>query len=122
MRQLDRVRDAMIVSRRKSRGKPAESIDRLKSMVERHILNEEATLYEPLRLKFGRGGPIDTMTREHRSIRQSLGRLLSALDAYSAGRTRIADLQSSLNSLQKEIGEHIEKEEKVLFWLADLKL
>jgi len=122
MRQLERVRNEMLVSPRRSRGKPGESIGLLKSIVETHLLNEESTLYEPLRLRLGRNGPIDAMTREHRSIRQALGRLLSASDEYGAGRTRIGDLQFCFNSFRKEIGEHIEKEEKVLFWLADLKL
>ena len=122
MNQLDRVRNAMMVSPRQSRGKPGESIDVLRSMVEAHLLNEEAAIYEPLRLRLGRNGPIDTMTREHRSIRQGLGRLLSASDEYGTGRTRIGDLQSCFDSLQKEIGQHMEKEERILFWLADLKL
>ena len=122
MRQLDRVRNAMAVSQRQSRGKPGESIRVLKGMVEAHLMNEEATLYDPLRLRLGRDGPIETMTREHRTIRQALARLLSVLGEYSAGRTRIGVLQSCFNSFQEEIGEHIEKEEKVLFWLADLTL
>lgn len=114
MRQLDLVRNEMMASPRQSRGKPGESIGLLKSMLEKHLMNEESTLYEPLRLRLGRNGPVDAMTREHRSIGRALGRLLSASDEYSAGRIRIGDLKLHFNSCRKEIGEHIEKEEKVL--------
>ena len=121
-RQLDSVRNAMTETPRPSPGTLRRSIDRLTSLVEAHFVDEESTLYEPLKLRLGRDNPVDAMAREHRRMRQSLGRLLSASIEYKADSSRIGDVRSRFDSLEKEMGEHMDKEETVLFWLADLRL
>jgi len=97
-------------------------IDGLGSRLEAHFADEERTLYKPLKQRLGKDSPISEMVREHRSIRRTFEKLRSASNEYEAHRSRIGDLRLSLDSLQREINGHIEKEEKVLFWLADLKL
>ncbi|MGH9919875.1 MAG: hemerythrin domain-containing protein [Nitrososphaerales archaeon] len=121
-RQLDLVRKAITESPRPSPGELRESIGRLESLVERHFAYEENSLYKPLKRRLGKDNPIDQMDREHRLLRQTLGRLLSASVEYSVNPSLIGDLQSCFKSFQNETGEHSEKEEAVLFWLADLKL
>lgn len=121
-RQLDLLRKAIGESERPSPRGLCESIDHLASLVETHFDREESSLYKPLKLRLGRDNPVDSMAREHRSIRRTLGGLVSASAEYKADRSGLPGVQSRFDSLQREMGEHMEKEEQVLFWLADLKL
>ncbi len=98
------------------------SIDRLESLVERHFAGEEESLYKPLKLRLGRRDSVDAMTKEHRTIRKTLRKLHSSLARCEANPGRIGELRSCFDSLQRELGEHVEREETVIFWLADLKL
>jgi hemerythrin-like domain-containing protein len=100
----------------------ARSVERLESLVEAHMVDEESSLYEPMKRRLGRDNPIDEMAREHRSIRQGLSQLHSVSVEYSDDPSRIGDVKSHLKSLEEKIGEHMNREEGVLFWLADLKL
>ena len=120
--QLDLVRNAMTESPLPSPRDLQKSIERLRSLVERHFVDEEGSLYTPLKRRLGRANPVDAMTREHRLMHQTLGRLVSASIEYTVDSGRIGDVRSCFDSFQREMGEHLEKEETVLFWLADLKL
>jgi hemerythrin-like domain-containing protein len=98
------------------------SIDRLESLVEKHFTGEEESLYKPLKLRLGRRDSVDAMTQEHRTIRKTLRELRSSLTRCKADPSRAGELRSCFDSLQREMGEHVEREETVIFWLADLKL
>ena len=98
------------------------SIDLLESLLETHFMGEEESLYKPLKQRLGRSNPVDGMTREHRTIRKRLGELDSSMARCLADSGRAGELRSCFDSLQRELGEHIQREEAVLFWLADLKL
>ncbi len=121
-RQLDILRKAMAQSPRPSSRELGRAARRLASLIQRHLENEESTVYKPLSLTMGRHSPTDMMAREHRSIRQGLARLASALGEQEVNDARIEESRSRLASLQEQISAHMETEEKVLFWLADLKL
>jgi hemerythrin-like domain-containing protein len=98
------------------------SIDRLGLLVEKHFAGEEESLYGPLKLRLGRKNSVDAMTEEHKAIRRTLKELHSSLARCQADSDRVGELRSCFDSLQRELGEHIEREETVVFWLADLKL
>ena len=99
-----------------------QSIDRLESLVGKHFTGEEESLYKPLKLRLGRKNSVDVMTQEHKTIRKTLRELRSSLARCKADSSRVGELRSCFDSLQRELGEHIEREETVVFWLADLKL
>lgn len=120
-RQLGLVRRS-IESPGRSSAELRESVALLRSLVDSHFVAEEKTVYAPLKLKLGRDNPVDAMALEHRAIRRNLGLLLSASTENGAGRSRFGKLQSCFDSLQKEMEDHLGKEEAVLFWLADLRL
>jgi hemerythrin-like domain-containing protein len=98
------------------------SIDRLESLVEKHFTGEEESLYRPLKLRLGRKNSVDAMTQEHKTIRKALRELHSSSERCKADPSSVGGLRSCFDSLQRELGEHIEREETVVFWLADLKL
>ncbi len=98
------------------------SIERLGSLVEMHFTGEEESLYKPLRLRLRRSNPVEAMTREHRTILKTLGELHSCLARCRADSSRSGELRSCFYAFQRELGKHIEREETVVFWLADLKL
>lgn len=112
------VKDSSPSSKRRLRG----LIDVLGSRLEAHFIDEERILYKPLKQRLGKDSPTSEMMREHRSIHRTFEEVRSGSTEYEGDGSRIGDLQLSLESLQREIGGHLEKEEKVLFWLADLKL
>jgi len=122
LRQLGLVQasltDPLPYSKRRLRG----LIDGLGSLLEAHFIDEESILYRPLKQRLGKHSPTGEMMREHRSIHRAFEKLRSGSTEYERGRSRTGDMQLSLDSLQREISGHLEKEEKVLFWLADLKL
>jgi len=121
-RQIDLMRNATVALSAASSGELRESIDRLASLVEKHFDDEESSLYEPLKLKLGRDNPVDAMVEEHKSIRQTLRRLRSVSTEFVANPNSTGDLRTCFDSLQRQVGEHLAKEETVLFWLAELKM
>lgn len=121
-RQIDLMRNATVVPSPSSSGALQESIDRLASLVEKHFDEEESSLFEPLKLRLGRDNPVDAMVDEHKSIRQTLRRLRSVSTQSVVDPKLTGDLRTCFDSLQRQLGEHLAKEETVLFWLAELKL
>ena len=121
-RRIESFRNAIAGHPLPSSGELRVSIGRLGSLVESHLYEEETGVYRQLRRRLGRDNPIDQMAREHKLIRRTFDSLLSLSSEYEADPSRIVDVRSCLDSLQREVGAHFEKEETVLFWLADLKL
>jgi hemerythrin-like domain-containing protein len=122
VRQLGLVRASIKDSSPSSTKRLRGLIDDLGSRLEIHFIDEEKLLYKPLKQRLRKDSPTDEMLEEHKSIHRTFERLRSGSTQYEADRSRIGDLQLCLDSLQKELRGHLEKEEKVLFWLADLKL
>ena len=120
-RQLELLRGST-GAQRPSAGALRKSIVRLTSSIETHLTEEESGLYRPLNLRLRGDSPADSMMQEHRLILQRLRRLQSSSLEYGEDPSRMAAVKANLSSLSREIGEHMDKEETVLFWLADLKL
>jgi len=81
----------------------------------RHFGEEEAVLYKPLGLVLGKDGPTGEMIGEHRSIQSTLEKVGASLKSR---RTNSHDLRPMLDSLDRLVRGHMDKEERVLFWLA----
>jgi hemerythrin-like domain-containing protein len=108
----------IMASSSNSRGRLRHAVNRLAALTETHFTEEETSLYEPLRSKMRSAGPVDSMGQEHRSILRDFRRLSASI----RNQAQIRELRYSFILLETEIDKHIEREEKVLFWLAELKL
>jgi hemerythrin-like domain-containing protein len=119
-RQLKLLRT--ITSRPSSTDRLRELVNILESQLRTHFNHEERGLYKPLGRKLGRDSPVSQMRLEHRSIRRTFEAFRRSSTECGAGQSRSGELQRCFEALQEQVNGHLEKEEKVLFWLAGLKL
>ncbi len=99
--------------------------EKLASELSFHFEREEKTLYAILEKRMaGYAEPVSVMKQEH-------GRLSSCVNKFTmeVGRmlrehdtVRTWELTSSLQDLRAELSDHVSREERVLFWLAELHL
>ncbi len=69
------------------------------------------------------GGPIGVMMNEHEQGRKLVAKLKIAVALYTSGdRTATVILQSTITEYVALLKQHIEKENNVLFAMADIKL
>ncbi len=99
-----------------------KSILTLGPMLKSHFDNEEKGLYESLEASLGKDSPTEGLVGEHRAIYREFKQLVDILAKYEDEPTFLRHLKTSVNLLQKMMNEHIEKEEKVVFWIAQVKL
>ncbi len=100
-----------------------EAVDFVRNFADScHHGKEEANLF-PLLEERGvpkEGGPLGMMLREHDAGREYIGAIDGAIAAYEAGDTAAARLiAESVRGYIALLGEHIWKEENVLFPMAD---
>ena len=115
IRQLDRVH-RLLDDKKHLLGR--ESIDALGAQLKVHLAHEEEALYRPLKSILKERSPTGELMKDHRSIRRAL-RELEGLAAASGGQASASDLRGQLQILQSALREHMVKEEKVAYWLAD---
>jgi len=99
--------------------------EKLASDLAFHFQREEKSLYAALEDRMGeKSGPVATMKREHTSLEISINRFTSEvgrmLNDHDAVKTW--ELTSCLQDLRSGLSDHVSREEKVLFWLAELHL
>jgi len=99
-----------------------ELVNILESQLRTHFNHEERGLYKSLSKRLGRHSPIGQMRLEHTSIRRTFEAFRRSSIEYGAGQSRSGELKRCFEALQEQVVGHVEKEEKVLFWLADVKL
>jgi iron-sulfur cluster repair protein YtfE (RIC family) len=90
-----------------------------------HFEREEKALYPVLEKRMGeKGDPVSVMKQEHQ-------RLLECLRAFTSEVSRMIKehdavktwgLSSTLQDLRSGLSDHMSREERVLFWLAELHL
>jgi hemerythrin-like domain-containing protein len=69
------------------------------------------------------GGPIGVMLNEHEQGRKLVAKLKDAVTRYTSGnKTAAADFQLTTSEYVTLLTQHIEKENDVLFAMADAKL
>lgn len=87
-----------------------------------HFDYEERGLYRPLEASLGKDSPTGGMVDEHRAIYRAFQELVGTLSKYEIEPTLARHLKTEAGKLQRMMSEHIVKEEKVLFWIAEVKL
>jgi len=94
-------------------------------LLKTHFAHEQTALYGPLRSTLGGDSPTDSMLEEHRSIQRAYERVLAALaecESQASSSQAREGLRFHIDSLQGITTEHIRKEEKIIFWIAELNL
>ncbi len=99
--------------------------ERLAGDLSLHFQREERALYPVLEKRLGNNTePVVVMKQEHR-------RLLNCMKSFTSEVSRMIRehdaiktwaLSSALQDLRSELSDHMSREERVLFWLADLHL
>ncbi len=88
-------------------------------LLKTHFAHEETALYGPLDAKLKGSSPTRELVKDHQSIQEAFDRLA---DACLVSGAPSADQRDQLSSLRSLLNRHLEKEEKVVFWLADYHL
>lgn len=90
-----------------------------------HVGKEEKILFSVLEKRLGKDWElVEVMRREHEELLGSLESLRSELDRMIIDHdtVRTWNLTSKLQDLRGAMSDHLSREEKVLFWLAELRL
>lgn len=120
-KHLALVKNEVTRSQSKSPEKLMGLVDDLGARIAKHITHEEQSLYKQLKIRLKKDSPTDEMIMEHELIRNEFATLRHKCAEYETVDSYVA-ISQSLDSLQRKLGEHMKKEEKVLYWLADIKL
>ncbi len=90
-----------------------------------HFQREEKALYPILEKRMAeKAEPVAIMKQEHERLSNCLNKFTSEvarmLKEHDSVRTW--ELSSSLQDLRSELSDHVSREERVLFWLAEIHL
>jgi hemerythrin-like domain-containing protein len=99
-----------------------ESVATLGVQLRVHFRHEEKAVYEPLNSKLKGSSPTRELVQDHSYIWKAFNKLSEADLALSAGEDSSAQLKGRISSLRLTLRKHLEKEEKVVYWLADCLL
>jgi len=115
--------------------KPAQSKRLLRSLLEesrkmwlelsQHTTKEDKVLFPLLEKRMGsEAGPVRVMSREHLELLSSVVALRSEVQRSIEDDDALKtwNLASILQTLRAGLSDHISREERVLFWLAELRL
>lgn len=95
-----------------------ESVSELGSRLEVHFACEERVLYAPLSARLKGRSPTEELLNDHQGIRE----VFNSLNKMEAEGASVSDLREQVFLLWFALKEHLGKEERVLFWLADSRL
>ena len=92
--------------------------------LETHFKHEEESLYGPLVSALGKASAVSPMMDGHRAMRRASKEMMVALAEYRARQRpgARAALEEKVGSLHRIVEEYVRKEEKVVFWIAELTL
>jgi regulator of cell morphogenesis and NO signaling len=102
-----------------------ESSGRMRENLQLHVNKEERGLFPVLESRLRKDRELlEVMRREHAELLASLESLMSELDRmtrdHDTKKTWI--LASRLQELRGDLSDHLSREERVVFWLAELRL
>ena len=98
---------------------------RMREDLRQHTSKEEKGLFPILETRLGKDRElVEVMKREHEELLQSLESLTTELDRMTKDHDtkRTWNLVSRLQDLKGGLSDHLTREERVLFWLAELRL
>jgi hemerythrin-like domain-containing protein len=125
MRQLEVVRGNIEEASPSSVRALRASLHELGARLETHFDRERETLYEPLRSALGKDSPIGSMLEGHKAMKRTYRELLSDLGNFEthpfSPQIRV-DLRARVESFQRMFRDYVRKEEKIVFWIAELNL
>ena len=124
-RQLGWLESSGPAMTRKILVRPLSGGEKLASDLSFHFQREEKALYPLLEKRMAdKAEPVTVMKQEHQRLSTCLSiftsevaRMLKEHDTV-----RTWELSSSLQDLRSELSDHISREERVLFWLAEIHL
>jgi len=102
-----------------------ESSRQMRENLELHVNKEERGLFPILEARLGKDRElIEVMRREHSELLCSLESLRSELDRMTKDHDtkKTWNLASRLQDLRGDLSDHLSREERVVFWLAELRL
>jgi len=97
-------------------------IDALGGRLRLHFVLEEETVYRPLNFVLKEDSPTEELMEDHRSIRLAIKKLGRMDTSLREGQASMSDLRYQIRFLDSAFRKHFEKEEKVVFWLAEHNL
>ena len=98
---------------------------RLEENLQLHMMKGERGLFPILESRLGKDRKlVELMTREHVELLASLESLRSELDRMTKDRDtrKTWMLASRLQELRGDLSDHLSREERVVFWQAELRL
>jgi len=99
-----------------------ELIDALGGRLRLHFVLEEEIVYRPLNFVLKEDSPTEELMEDHRSIRLAIKKLGRMDTSLREGQASMSDLRYQIRFLDSAFRKHFEKEEKVVFWLAEHNL
>lgn len=102
-----------------------ETERQMRTSLEQHTRKEERGLFPVLESRLGEDrGVVEVMKLEHVELLESLESFKTELDRMNREHDtkKTWNLASKLQELRGELSDHLSREERVLFWLAELRL
>lgn len=102
-----------------------ETSRQMREDLQQHTNKEEKSFFPILESKLGNDRElVDVMKREHEELIRSLASLTAELDRMMKDHDtkKTWNLVSRLQDLKGGLSDHLSREERVLFWLAELRL
>ena len=102
-----------------------ESSGQMSENLQLHVSKEERGLFPVLESRLGKDRDLlEVMRREHAELLSSLESLRSELDRMTKDHDtkKTWTLASRLQELRGDLSDHLSREERVVFWLAELRL
>ncbi len=102
-----------------------EPSNHLSERLKGHLDREEKSFFPVLEARLGKDrGIIEVMKREHKEILRSLNAFEEELDRMVKERDtrKTWNLSSYIQELRASLSDHMSREERIVFWLAELRL
>jgi len=103
----------------------AETSRKMEGDLRQHTAKEEKGFFPVLETRLGNDRElVDVMKREHEELIRSLESLTTELNRMTKDHdtTKTWNLVAKLQDLKGELADHLTREERILFWLAELRL
>jgi len=98
--------------------------EKLASDLSFHFEREEKALFPLLEKRMDNAEPVTIMKQEHQRLSICLKAFTSEVARMLKDHDTVKtwDLSSTLQDIRSELSDHVSREERVLFWLAEIRL
>ena len=98
------------------------SVADLGAQLRAHFAHEESVVYRPLKSTLGEDSPTEELMEDHHTIWTAFTSFREMSSGKGDGEVPGESLRGTMALLRSTLNRHLEKEEKVVFWLADYHL